>query len=67
MFPPRTDAKHDYRVWNPQLIQYAGYKQPDGSVIGDPINVELTAVSMVEKMLTLQRIINIIDDCRNVA
>ncbi|CAH1168649.1 unnamed protein product [Phyllotreta striolata] len=42
IFPQRTDGKHDYRVWNPQLIGYAGYRQPDGSVVGDPINVEFT-------------------------
>lgn len=44
IFPPRTDGKHDFRVWNAQLIRYAGYKQPDGSVIGDPANVEFTEV-----------------------
>jgi len=30
------------RIWNGQLILYAGYRQPDGSIIGDPNNVELT-------------------------
>ncbi|XP_062619237.1 nitric oxide synthase 1-like isoform X1 [Saccostrea cucullata] len=44
IFPPRTDGKHDFRVWNAQLIRYAGYKQPDGSIIGDPANVEFTEV-----------------------
>ncbi|XP_069181388.1 nitric oxide synthase-like protein isoform X2 [Procambarus clarkii] len=44
IFPQRTDGKHDFRVWNPQLISYAGYKQEDGSVIGDPLNIELTEV-----------------------
>ncbi len=29
-------------LWNGQLIQYAGYRQADGSIIGDPANVELT-------------------------
>ncbi|KAI2664960.1 Nitric oxide synthase, brain [Labeo rohita] len=42
IFPQRTDAKHDFRVWNSQLIRYAGYKQPDGSIHGDPASVELT-------------------------
>lgn len=42
IFPQRTDGKHDYRVWNPQLISYAGYRQADGSIIGDPANVEFT-------------------------
>ncbi|XP_074641396.1 nitric oxide synthase, salivary gland-like [Tubulanus polymorphus] len=44
VFPPRTDGKHDFRVWNSQLIRYAGYRQPDGTIIGDPANAELTEV-----------------------
>ncbi|OCU02124.1 nitric oxide synthase 1 L homeolog isoform X1 [Xenopus laevis] len=44
IFPQRTDMKHDFRIWNAQLIRYAGYKQPDGSVLGDPANVELTEI-----------------------
>ncbi|XP_072839703.2 nitric oxide synthase 1 isoform X1 [Pogona vitticeps] len=44
IFPQRTDGKHDFRVWNSQLIRYAGYKQPDGSIQGDPANVELTEI-----------------------
>ncbi|KAM4709511.1 nitric oxide synthase 1 isoform 1-T1 [Discoglossus pictus] len=44
IFPQRTDGKHDFRIWNSQLIRYAGYKQPDGSVLGDPANVELTEI-----------------------
>ncbi|CAG0907498.1 unnamed protein product, partial [Darwinula stevensoni] len=39
VFPQRTDGKHDYRVWNQQLFGFAGYPQPDGSILGDPINV----------------------------
>ncbi|XP_067911281.1 nitric oxide synthase, brain isoform X2 [Heterodontus francisci] len=46
IFPQRTDGKHDFRIWNSQLIRYAGYKQPDGSIIGDPASVELTEVCM---------------------
>nr|XP_056715766.1 nitric oxide synthase, brain [Euleptes europaea] len=42
IFPQRTDCKHDFRVWNPQLIRYAGYKQPDGIILGDPASIELT-------------------------
>ena len=30
------------RLWNAQLLRYAGYKQEDGSVLGDPANVEFT-------------------------
>ncbi|WP_219834520.1 nitric oxide synthase oxygenase [Paenibacillus sp. R14(2021)] len=30
------------RIWNEQYIRYAGYKQEDGSVVGDPVSLELT-------------------------
>ncbi|HEY2422598.1 MAG TPA: nitric oxide synthase oxygenase, partial [Chthoniobacterales bacterium] len=30
------------RIWNPQLIRYAGFRQSDGSILGDPRNEELT-------------------------
>lgn len=33
------------RILNPQLILYAGYRQKNGTVIGDPKNVELTEVA----------------------
>lgn len=46
IFPQRTDGKHDFRVWNSQLIRYAGYKQPDGGILGDPANVEFTEVQI---------------------
>ncbi|KOB70820.1 Nitric oxide synthase [Operophtera brumata] len=39
IFPQRTDGKHDYRIWNHQLITYAGYQEPDGTTIGDPARV----------------------------
>ncbi|XP_018429088.1 PREDICTED: nitric oxide synthase, inducible [Nanorana parkeri] len=42
IFPQRTDGKHDFRVWNSQLIRYAGFEMPDGIVIGDPASVEFT-------------------------
>ncbi|XP_030078359.1 nitric oxide synthase, inducible [Microcaecilia unicolor] len=42
VFPQRTDGKHDFRVWNSQLIRYAGYQMPDGSILGDPASVEFT-------------------------
>lgn len=51
IFPQRTDGKHDFRVWNSQLIRYAGYKQPDGQIVGDPANVELTEVQMISCVL----------------
>ncbi len=30
------------RILSPQLIRYAGYRQPGGSVLGDPQNLDLT-------------------------
>uniref|UniRef100_A0A8B9J8A4 Nitric oxide synthase n=1 Tax=Astyanax mexicanus TaxID=7994 RepID=A0A8B9J8A4_ASTMX len=42
VFPQRTDGEHDFRVWNGQLIKYAGYQMEDGSVVGDPASVEFT-------------------------
>ncbi|XP_043233654.1 nitric oxide synthase-like protein [Amphibalanus amphitrite] len=44
VFPQRTDGKHDYRVWNMQLVSYAGYRNEDGTITGDPANVEFTEV-----------------------
>ena len=46
IFPQRTDGLHDFRVWNAQIIRYAGYEKPDGSVIGDPFSVEFTEVKI---------------------
>jgi nitric-oxide synthase len=44
IFAPRTARRQQIRIWNPQLIRYAGYEQPDGSVIGDPSQRELTEI-----------------------
>ena len=30
------------RIWNHQLLSYAGYEQPDGSICGDPKNRDFT-------------------------
>ena len=49
IFPQRTDGKHDYRIWNPQLINYAGYVEPDGTVLGDPARIEFTDVCIFIK------------------
>lgn len=45
IFPQRTKSNADFRVWNSQLIGYAGYKNVDGTILGDPANVEFTEVS----------------------
>ncbi|GAA2155693.1 hypothetical protein GCM10009844_43130 [Nocardioides koreensis] len=36
VFAPDTPTRRAPRIWNEQLIRYAGYEQPDGSVLGDP-------------------------------
>uniref|UniRef100_A0A4W3HWQ3 nitric-oxide synthase (NADPH) n=1 Tax=Callorhinchus milii TaxID=7868 RepID=A0A4W3HWQ3_CALMI len=46
IFPQRTDVKNDFRIWNNQLIRYAGYKTNNGSIIGDPASVELTEICL---------------------
>ena len=49
VFSPRMKPNDDFRVWNSQLVRYAGYKQNDGSVLGDPANVEFTEVRERER------------------
>jgi nitric-oxide synthase len=36
VFAPETPTRRAPRIWNEQLIRYAGYEQPDGGVLGDP-------------------------------
>jgi nitric-oxide synthase, bacterial len=38
------DSRRAPRIWNPQLIRYAGWRLPDGTVLGDPAQVEFTQV-----------------------
>jgi nitric-oxide synthase len=42
VFAHRQPDRADIRIWNDQLIRYAGYRLSDGSVVGDPLQVELT-------------------------
>ncbi|GAB2714170.1 nitric oxide synthase oxygenase [Kitasatospora kifunensis] len=42
VFAPSVPDRPGPRVWNGQLIRYAGYRRHDGSVLGDPATVELT-------------------------
>jgi nitric-oxide synthase, bacterial len=44
IFAPRSASGSGIRIWNPQLIRYAGYRQSDATVIGDPGNAEFTDV-----------------------
>ncbi|PMB05121.1 nitric oxide synthase oxygenase [Fischerella thermalis CCMEE 5273] len=48
VFAPQEPGKPGIRIWNDQLIRYAGYRQPDGSVVGDPKYVEFT--ELVQRM-----------------
>ena len=45
VFPQRKESKKDFRVWSPQLIRYAGYKHPDGTIVGDPASIAFTEVN----------------------
>jgi nitric-oxide synthase len=42
VFAPDRPGAPGPRIHNEQLIRYAGYRQPDGSVVGDPMNVAIT-------------------------
>jgi len=48
VFDQARPGKRAPRLWNSQLVRYAGYRQPDGSWIGDPANGPAT-----EAMLAL--------------
>ncbi len=41
-FAPATSDGPAVRIWNHQLLGYAGYGQPDGSILGDPKNLAFT-------------------------
>jgi nitric-oxide synthase, bacterial len=42
IFAPDLPGEPGVRIWNPQLIRYAGYRQPDGTIVGDPAQTKLT-------------------------
>lgn len=45
VFAPQAPGRPGLRIWNSQLVRYAGYRQPDGSVLGDPANAAFTEVA----------------------
>ncbi|MFF3253329.1 nitric oxide synthase oxygenase [Actinacidiphila glaucinigra] len=45
VFAPDTPDRPGPRIWNDQLIRYAGYARPDGGVLGDPGNTGITEVA----------------------
>ena len=52
-------------MWNTQLIRYAGYKQPDGGILGDPANIELTEVIKHEVRCSLFMMLMIEKNVKN--
>ena len=42
IFAPADAEGPRVRIWNRQLLGYAGYRQEDGTVIGDPANADFT-------------------------
>jgi nitric-oxide synthase len=44
VFASDQASRHRPRIWNPQLIRYAGWRRADGTVLGDPLQIEFTAV-----------------------
>ncbi len=44
VFAPDLPGQSGIRIWNPLLIRYAGYRQTDGTIVGDPDQVKLTKI-----------------------
>lgn len=42
LFAPAINGQPQVRIWNHQLLRYAGYENADGTVLGDPASVQLT-------------------------
>jgi nitric-oxide synthase len=42
LFPPEQNGLTPLRILNHQLIRYAGYRQANGSILGDPASVDFT-------------------------
>jgi nitric-oxide synthase len=48
VFAPESPLRPAPRIWNEQLIRYAGYEQPDGRVLGDPRYLTFTS-SLIQR------------------
>jgi nitric-oxide synthase len=46
VFPEFDPDQAETRIWNHQLIRYAGYQATDGSVLGDPMSIHLTQIAI---------------------
>jgi nitric-oxide synthase len=42
VFDPGTPARAGPRIWNPQLVRYAGYRECGRKIVGDPAQLEVT-------------------------
>ncbi|RNF40242.1 nitric oxide synthase oxygenase [Planococcus salinus] len=45
VFPQKTGGRNKIRIWNHQLVRYAGYEK-DGEIIGDSTSIEFTRKCM---------------------
>ena len=43
VFAPDSPRRSGPRIWNEQVVRYAGYAQPDGATLGDPRYAGFTA------------------------
>jgi nitric-oxide synthase, bacterial len=43
LFHPADSNGQGIRIWNRQLIRYAGYKLNDGKILGDPEQIDMTS------------------------
>ena len=46
VFAPDAPGRPGPRIWNEQLVRYAGYRQPDGTVRGEPSSADLTHLAL---------------------
>jgi nitric-oxide synthase, bacterial len=46
IFAPDAQIGPRVRIWNEQLVRYAGWRRPDGTVLGDPRNVGFTDLAL---------------------
>ncbi|OCK79887.1 hypothetical protein K432DRAFT_454237, partial [Lepidopterella palustris CBS 459.81] len=42
VFPPRAIDERGPMIWNSQVLSFAGYEIEDDSILGDPMNAQLT-------------------------
>ncbi|HEY0640040.1 MAG TPA: nitric oxide synthase oxygenase [Pseudonocardiaceae bacterium] len=42
VYPPSRPGRPGPRIRNSSLIRYAGYRRPDGTILGDPANADVT-------------------------